>query len=41
MFVAIGACESSRFDLMIQEGMVVVRKLETQLEAWETGFVVI
>jgi hypothetical protein len=38
LFVAIGAWESSRFDLTIQQGMVVGRQLEAQLEAWETGF---
>jgi hypothetical protein len=40
-FFAIWAWESSRFDLMIQQGMGVGRPLEAQLEAWETGFVAI
>jgi hypothetical protein len=40
-FVAIGAWESLRFNVMIQQGMGVGRPLEAQLEAWETGFVVI
>jgi hypothetical protein len=40
-FVAIGAWETSRFDLMIQQGMGVGRPLEAQLEAWEMDFVLI
>jgi hypothetical protein len=40
-FVAIWARESSRFDLMIPQGMGVGIPLEAQLEAWETGFVAI
>jgi hypothetical protein len=40
-FVAIGAWERSRVDLLIQQGMFIGRQLEAQLEAWEMGFVVI
>jgi hypothetical protein len=40
-FVAVGAWESLRFDLMIQKVMVVGRPWGAQLEARETGFVVI
>jgi hypothetical protein len=35
------AWESSRFDLMIQQGMGVGRPVEAQLEAWETEYVAI
>jgi hypothetical protein len=41
LFVATGSWETLRFDVMIQQGMVIGRPWETQLEARETGFVVI
>jgi hypothetical protein len=37
-FVAIGAWESSRFDVMLQKDMGVGRPWEAQLEAWVTVF---
>jgi hypothetical protein len=40
-FVAIGVWESSRFDLMIQQGMGDGRPLEAQLDAWEMESLVI
>jgi hypothetical protein len=35
------AWDSSKFDLMVQQDIGVERLLAAQLEAWETGFVVI
>jgi hypothetical protein len=40
-FVAIGAWERLRLDLMIRQGMGVERPLQAQREAWEMEFVVI
>jgi hypothetical protein len=40
-FVAIRAWKSSRFGLMMQQGVGVRRPVEAQLEARETEFVII